>query len=269
MDDLNRALYAIRRNGNLAVIDLANQLAINSRYARELTGLALNQQLVRIEERAVGDVLILTWEGIQHLETLDKQDLTRSQGHDLLKVKGKGNQTNERRPAMAKETKIEFTKCGCGCGEDIGGKATFRQGHDARMVSQLVAAVVGQDAGARRNKQANPVVPPVFTKDEAEMAVGPHDIQDRITRTVKAVEAHFGSKLAAKADSAMMNGWNREVGRNASGTPRVAKAKVEITAKVGRWTKTGTVDSKGRFHTQDAKGNPQLIEKGKYQPLAS
>lgn len=33
-------------------------------------------------------------------------------------------------------------KCRCGCGQSVGGKSTFRQGHDARWVSRLVAEVL-------------------------------------------------------------------------------------------------------------------------------
>ncbi|HEU5046136.1 MAG TPA: hypothetical protein VFT75_18595 [Nocardioidaceae bacterium] len=236
---------------------------INSRYARELLALLVANGLARLVETPDGDLYSLTTDGIAWLDSL---------ASDGVKLNQRGTEPpNNKEPEMT--TKTRNTKpasttasCGCGCSQPVNGKSNFRQGHDARMVSQLVAAVVGTDAGSRRNRQAAAIVPPAFDSKVAADVTGSGDIQWRIDLATTEVGRLFGQKLADKAGNALMNGWSRENDRNTNPRARRAtKAAAQVVkAKVGRWTREGSITAKGEFQYQDKSGKAVTVAQGKY-----
>ncbi len=257
--DALRALDYIHNTDVDNPVDLAGKMRINTRYARELIGLLHHDGLVT--ESGFGG-WTTTFEGRAALQL----DTLASGVVDLPQNAHTGHQPKENPMTSTKSDKVqskpvELRKCSCGCGEIVAGKSKFRQGHDARMVSQLVAAVVGAGITAANGtfKGATPVVPPAFNAVDAKMVVGNEDIQARINTATDAVAGLFGDKLAAKFNGAAMSGWAKY--DKPERAPRAAKAAVE--AKVGRWTKSGKV-VKGEFVYTDAKGVEVRVAKGKY-----
>jgi hypothetical protein len=258
--------------------DVVEELpGVNHRYARELLGMLVTDGLAEVHDDPHGgaDVWRLTQKGSdlaqqrRHMVELNQHTGHQPKETPMASTKTKTSKTTT--PA-AKATKTgEARFCGCGCGAQVAGKSQFRQGHDARMVSQVVAAVTGWNG---KGKTAA-VLPPVFTPDEVKSATaGSMDIQESITRTTKAIEAYFGSKLAAKANAALMSGWDKAVGpstkvgggsKTRGKSAKKAEAPKVVKAKVGRWTKEGHLTAEGDLITTDAKGNEQVVAAGKFK----
>lgn len=256
--DLDRALAALASE-HLNASDLAAALDINHRYARELLGLAAHYGWA---EEAESD-----WEtGAYQITTRGRAALdSESQVWFTGSVRGDHRERGGHKMATKTRasTEIEFRGCACGCGQTVAGKSIFRQGHDAKMVSQLTSAVVGHG-------KAEAVVPPQFSGEAEATVTSTEDIQHRINVATAEVERLFGARLAAKAHSALMNGWaNYDKPKRARGKGKVDGKAIEVVkAKVGRWEREGFVDSKGTFKYKDAKGETKTAAKGKYTLVA-
>lgn len=212
-------------------VDLTDDTHINSRYARELLALAVDQGLAEDVESDENDGWQLTAEGhriaalVANPNPVFQLNQTGAQGarnaHQEIPMASTKTETKPAAKAAAKP--IVFRKCGCGCNADVAGKTQFRQGHDARMVSQLTAAIVG--SGASRNKNTTAVVPPAFTPAQGKSVTASTDIQARINEATDVVTKAHGPKLGAKVHNALMNGWTRTVGKDGVvGKAKAAKA---------------------------------------------
>lgn len=173
--------------------------------------------------------------------------------------------------ALTQEAGVKV--CGCGCDTPVGKRSSFAPGHDARMVSNVVAVVVdggAADAPALRQE-------PSLNEGDGYAQM---DIAQRIKLAAQAIEQAFSSALAIKFDNAAHKAWSKAVGtandtETKSGRtrkPRAAKPKdaakrlsaaVEIgKVRIGRWTyeakrhDDGTVvwtNKKGEEFTADKK----------------
>lgn len=224
-------------------IMVADQFDVNPRYARELLGVLVNLGALGILEEDGEDVWGITQVGRDRLTV--KLDTTSSNG---VKSNMKGTETEparkrkERKMSVKTEaaaSQLDTSVCHCGCGLAVSKKALFRPGHDARMVSQLVALVVGaSNAGFGR-------APEAFTDADTTFAKSTEDIQARINKTTQAVAHWYGAPLASKFDSAAMSAWakyDKPVKVRAPKAPKASKAKVDEsnwvdngTVRVGRW----------------------------------
>jgi hypothetical protein len=138
--------------------------------------------------------------------------------------------------------------CACLCGESVGPKSTFRQGHDQRFISLLARETVdGTLANARVAQLQLPT------------EVDGQDIQERINVTGNAVSKFFSDALRFKFDSAVARRWDKVVKDSQPKPERKTKKKSEsnegteqvqdealtlgasIKVKVGRWTYDATV----------------------------
>jgi hypothetical protein len=278
--DLYTALEAVEAgHRHPSAISEYTEGRINVRYVRELVAVAKQLGLlVEVQTEEAFDVLELTAAGFARLDT-GAQDMVglnpegktpeppanRPEEHTMAKTnvteistaKAKKNST----PRGGKDTGAakggEDRFCGCGCGQAVNPRSTFRQGHDARMVSQLACAVVGHSGWSK----ADPVVPTVFGAAAAERITGSNDIQARIDEAAKLVEQHFGPALADKFHSAAMNGWDKALKQREpkGGAPKTVKA------KVGRWEREGVLNGNQEFIWTDAKGAEKIVPAGKYK----
>ena len=121
-------------------------------------------------------------------------------------------------------------KCACDCGQDVAGKATFRQGHDARLVSNLVKDVV-------KAEWRGQYVEGIFADQGLDASVIDADIQEAIDTVAAATEKRFSARLAIKLDIALHNAWDKAV-RSTKGHEQPVDAAIEVvegTVKIGRW----------------------------------
>jgi hypothetical protein len=260
--DTKRVIHLMDLGAIVNPTDVVEEIpGVNHRYARELLGALVAGGRAEVIEDADGDD---TWRLTEAGRKLAKANQSVV---NLPQTATTGQSTKE--PKMTKTTKTTAAKnttgtCGCGCGAETNRKSMFRQGHDARMVSQLVAAVVG---GANTAKAAA-IVPPAFDTKDAKVVVGKDDIQHRIDVAAANVTKAFGEKLGVKAYGALMNGWqnfDKPSKAAAKKAPAAKKPAVkQVEAKVGRWTKTGHLTAEGDFITTNAKGAEVVVTKGKY-----
>lgn len=241
---------------------------VNHRYARELLGMLVTDGLAEVVDNPQGgaDMWRLTQEGANLAQERRRMvELKKHTGHTPKETPMASTKTRKSTKTTRKPTTVPNDGgnrvCGCGCGAIVAGKSVFRQGHDARMVSQLVAAVIGGGSS-----KAAAIVPPAFSEQDTKTVTGSEDIQHRIDVATASVAAYFGDRLADKAHNAMMNGWAKydkpEPTRKAG---KAAKAPKVVQAKVGRWTKEGHLTAEGDLVTTDAKGREQIVEAGKFK----
>lgn len=277
IQDAQRALKAYANSGVGSPSELAVKLNINVRYARELTGLLLNQALIELEDMADSDEYMVTHAGRRVLDSKSNAVLPLSykanatghrstKGNEMIKA-SKPSKILTSVPAPAAND--EGRECACGCGEAVSGRSVFRQGHDARMVSELAAALVGYHP---KRGYGGGTVPPAFTDGERDQVTNADDIQHRIDQTVKTVEHYFGQKLADKTYNAAMSFWAKENVKHQTAQAKADKAAAKaakaapkpVEAKVGRWTRTGIVTAEGDLIYTDAKGTEKVAPAGTY-----
>lgn len=225
--------------------DLGAQLRINARYARELMGLLVAHGLAQVNDH--GDEY--SWEPTERGERLapdavamvqwnrkgGEAPTTGQTGGTMAQTKGatKGAKTKTVKAVKAK------VQCACGCGGETG--RVFAQGHDAKMVSQSAKAVTTEAEAATKR---------------AEIA---KQFGDKLAAKFESAAANVLAKASAKADRATARAAKAATG----GSKAKATAKV-VTAKVGRFERTGTVQRDGSFKYADAKGATKTAAKGKY-----
>lgn len=221
--DLLALANHLRTSGAITPTQAAQVVKGNARYGRELLGL-LAQAGLGSESAATAEFSLDHWD-------TDAEFLAVFSGAFGGKPKGvKAPKASA--PKSARKATAANTPCACGCGKGVNRGRQFLPGHDARMVSQLAAAVVGSSGWTK----AEPKVP-AFGQGWAEV-VGDQDIQHRIDLAANLVERNFSSALGAKAHRAMMSGWDKAVkGSAPKAAPRKpGKAwKVHPAVKVGRW----------------------------------
>lgn len=104
----------------------------------------------------------------------------------------------------ARPAKAVVKLCGCTCGEPVSAKATFRQGHDQKLIGKLAAAAVDPEAYL-----TNELVQRMHLPTEAE---DPKlDIQARIDHVSDAVAKYYSDALAAKYVYAAGAAWDKAV----------------------------------------------------------
>lgn len=114
---------------------------------------------------------------------------------------GHGPQLNGEYTEWKVERGSEMTTpkyCGCGCGQPVSAKATFRQGHDQALISKL----------ALWTADCNLDVVTITRLGLAE-DVNDVDIQTRIDGVSSAVAKLFSPPLASKYYSAAMRRWEK------------------------------------------------------------
>lgn len=216
--------------------------SVNHRYARELLGLLVTQGLAEQVDGEEGGEWVTRWHATESGSILARQTAawlngssTETTGHSPKEHK-MPNKTKTASKAKATATKTPKTlkDCGCGCGTQV--KGQFAQGHDARMVSQEVAKITA-----------------------------PSQVQAVRNSIAKSFSEHLAAKFETAAHNriAKANAPKRE--RKAA-APRKSTSKPKtVEAKVGRWTKTGHLTAEGDLVTTNAKGQEQVIAKGKFQ----
>jgi hypothetical protein len=116
----------------------------------------------------------------------------------------------------ARPAKAAVKLCGCTCGEPVSAKATFRQGHDQKLIGKLAAAAVDPQAYL-----TNELVQRLQLPTEAE---DPKlDIQTRIDHVSDAMAKHYSDALTAKYVYAAGVAWDKAV-RNKKTAPVTPKS---------------------------------------------
>lgn len=144
---------------------------INTRYARELLGILFNAGLLVLTEDNLGGNQM--WQVTQGGSTFD-----RAEAEAMIDAWIAAN-TNSR-PAPAKGSADRSSKpvhpathpCLCGCGVLVGRNSNYRPGHDARHVSQVVAAVLAKPKmSAAQHKRLITALPTLALQVKAENAI--------------------------------------------------------------------------------------------------
>jgi len=99
------------------------------------------------------------------------------------------------KPTAGKQAKPTAGKCRCGCGQAVGGKSTFKQGHDARWISSLVAKVLQDKMTLDAARQATGEVSEAL---RTKLSKAVDNARDKARKAERAKEA----KAAAKAQEA-------------------------------------------------------------------
>lgn len=184
---------------------------INHRYARELTGILLNQGLL-VETNVNGDEDVLqtdpTSDETSHEtaeQVIDEWLNKAIPLPDYTPASPKPKKGSTKMTATATKTTPEstdFRKCGCGCNENVNGKSNYKPGHDARHAGQVARAII-----------ADP------SRESALLATLP------------------SVALQTKASN-MVTLWSEKAAKKAE--KKVAKVKAEWEdlepVKIGRWT---------------------------------
>lgn len=106
-------------------------------------------------------------------------------------------------------------ECRCGCGETVNAKRLFRQGHDQKLISKLLADVMtGSGTGLG-----------ILSAEEAKL-----DIQERISRVAAYVADKLSGPLSAKFGRAAMNAWANENKRQPHEPAESAKIAARLVA---------------------------------------
>lgn len=116
---------------------------------------------------------------------------------------------------------VQTAHCGCGCGEDLNPKSSFRQGHDQRLVSK-VASMIVDDGGDLRHY---PFMAEWSGMEDFQLADlgNDRDIQDQIDRVTAAVGRRFSDALATKTNAACHRAWELAGKKTALQAERAAK----------------------------------------------
>lgn len=143
----------------------------------------------------------------------------------------------------ARPVKPPVKLCACTCGEPVSAKATFRQGHDQKLVSLLAECTV--DPGKLTNVLVQRLTLPTEAEDPKL------DIQTRIDHISEAVFKTHSDALATKYVGAAHSAWDRVARNKKPRTPAAAPqvreertepvAGAEVRIKVGRHAYDATV----------------------------
>lgn len=139
IEDLRNAYLFIADREQTLPSDVSDKFGHNMRYSRELIGALMEKKLVVLDTSTDLDFYSagkITGNPLQTFDKVVKVPNSPAAGTDP-KVK-------PAKKAAAKPATKEYHPCGCGCGENVPPKSSYRPGHDARH-----AGAVGREIAAR------------------------------------------------------------------------------------------------------------------------
>lgn len=196
--------------GPVSTSDLVGP-GVNHRFAREVLGLLTNHGLVtEVPDDEHGTHEAYYWDSEDEALALFDQEF----GTPTTPT------TKKETPAVKTPKTTEIRQCACGCEQYVAGRATFRPGHDARMVGQLARDLAtGDGAYVKAITGVTPAVAP--------------STQEQIDQVANVIRIRFSPALADKVRSAATRAWERTNRTPAQATEEVAPFP---DVKVGRWT---------------------------------
>lgn len=195
------------------VVDSASLSSVNnSRYARELLGTLTTANLLGVQDvNGEQDVWQVIDPGTTDSHTRDQAEAVIDawlKQHDLMialasKTPAEPTAKSSSAAKSAPAGPIEFRKCLCSCGENVGKKATYRPGHDARHagnVGRLFASLDPDERAANGNSvlmslptdalraKAAKIAQTILDKGEKKIkpTVHIHEVMDQVRDTLAA-----------------------------------------------------------------------------------